>query len=442
MHTASRSLAGLAACLALTVAAACLAPAVAAPKAKAEAAPAVNYSKAFRKEAVKVQKLVTDQKWDEVLAALPALQALPELTDDDRRAILSWQAAAYQSKEDWPNLAVAYAAAAESGLVEPAKLPDYYRTIAAIYSSRLKDNAKALVYFRKSVETTAEPSEDDLHLLLQLTRQQKDCPALIEWTGKASAIMTRRGGAPREAWLQSLDSCFIDLGDKARRLANLEELTRRFPKRDYYTRIMTLYGQGSNDDRTVMINMYRLAMKDVGLATVGEYLGYSDVAMSLGSPGESARALEKGMADAVVPKAGSNTQFLTDARNAVASDRKTLPVEEKAAVKAAKGEVDVKVGLGFYSLGDNQRALDNIQRGLAKGGVKRLDDANMLLGIVLTELGRRDEAQAAFTAAAKAAGAGSWMERVANLWLAYAARPAPVAAAPAPTPPPATPPGG
>ena len=47
-----------------------------------------------------------------------ALEALPELTSDDRRAIHSWQAAAYQSKQDWPNLAKSYATAAESGLVE------------------------------------------------------------------------------------------------------------------------------------------------------------------------------------------------------------------------------------------------------------------------------------------------------------------------------------
>lgn len=443
MHIVSRSPAVAVMGVLLALASISQAPAAAAAESKdkqaqqAQQAPQPNYSKGFRKEAAKVQKLVTEQKWDEVIAALPALEALPELTDDDRRVIYTWKANAYQSKQDWANLAQTYAAWADSGLVEAGKLPDYYRQVAAIYSSRLKDNVQALVYFRKAVSATPEPTDDDLNLLIQLTRQQKDCPNLIEWTAKASQIVQRRGGAPRENWLQYLDSCFLESGDKDKRLANLEELVRRYPKRDYYTRVTSLYAIGSNNDRIVMINMLRLAMKDVGLATVGEYLAYADIANSLGSPGETVKALERGMADGIVPKGGTNQQLLAEGQGAVAADRKSLPSEEKAAAKAPKGEVDVKVGLGFYGIGEFQKTVDNVRRGLAKGGVKRIDDANMLLGMALVELGKRDEARTAFEAAAKVAGAGSYMERVAGLWIAYVVRQAPPAAAPPAAAPPA-----
>ncbi|MCC7200352.1 MAG: hypothetical protein IT483_12650 [Gammaproteobacteria bacterium] len=415
-------------------------PAMAAkPKEEAQAQqPQANYSKGFRKEGAKVSKLVSEQKWDEVLAAIPAVEALEGLTDDDRRALYQWKVLAYQGKQDWPAVATTYAAWADSGLVEPARVPEYYRQVAAIYSSRLKDNAQTLVYFRKSVAATQDPSEEDLHTLIMLTRQQKDCAGLIEWTDKATQIQVRRGAGPRETWLQFLDGCYVESGAKEKRLANLEELAKRFPKRDYYTRINTLYQQGSNDDRIVMINMLRLAMRDVGLATVGEYLNYADTATALGSPGETVRALEKGMAEGMVPKVGSNQQMLSEARAAIAMDKKSLPAEEKAAAKAAKGEVDVKVALGFFGVGDYQRALENVERGLAKGGVKRLDDAHLLHGILLVELGRKPEAVTAFEASAKAAGPGAWLGRVANLWAAYAARPAPAPAAAAP----ATPPSG
>ena len=67
------------------------------------------------------------------------------------------------------------------------------------------------------------------------------------------------------------------------------------------------------------------------------------------------------------------------------------------------------------------------RKGIAKGGVARLDDANLLLGAALMELGRRDEAKAAFEAAAAAAPGGQ-LARIARLWLARVARkdPAPV----------------
>ena len=58
----------------------------------------------------------------------------------------------------------------------------------------------------------------------------------------------------------------------------------------------------------------------------------------------------------------------------------------------------------------------------APAGVTRLDDANLLLGAALIELGKPDEARAAFEAAKAAAPAGSHLGRIADLWLARLAR--------------------
>jgi TolA-binding protein len=144
--------------------------------------------------------------------------------------------------------------------------------------------------------------------------------------------------------------------------------------------------------------------------------------MVAGSPGEAVRALERGMKDGIVPSAGTNQQTRATAKAAVASDKKTLPAEAAAAAKNPKGEVDVKVGLGFYSTGDYAQAAEVIQRGIAKGGVARLDDANLLLGASLLEVGKADEAKAAIEAAKAAAAPGSPLARIADLWLARVAR--------------------
>jgi ATP phosphoribosyltransferase regulatory subunit HisZ len=71
--------------------------------------------------------------------------------------------------------------------------------------------------------------------------------------------------------------------------------------------------------------------------------------------------------------------------------------------------------------------------------VKRIDDAHLLLGSTLVEMGRYDDAKAAFGRAAEAAGKGAYMARLAVLWSAYVDRLAAAAApasAPAPTQPP------
>ncbi|MGE0447078.1 MAG: hypothetical protein AB7P99_17765, partial [Vicinamibacterales bacterium] len=150
---------------------------------------------------------------------------------------------------------------------------------------------------------------------------------------------------------------------------------------------------------------------------------------------EALRAMEKGTADGTVPAGGSNAQAMQDAKDALAADRKSLPVDEKTAAKNPKGELDVKIALGYYSLGDWAKALEIAERGLGKGGVKRVDDAELLAGSALVELGRYADAKAAFARAAAAAAPGSYMGRLAGLWSAYVDRLAPAApAAPAAAP--------
>jgi tetratricopeptide (TPR) repeat protein len=412
-----------------------LAPTTAAVAADKKAAaepqgPQMDLSKGFRKAAGPVQKLVTEQKWDEVLAALPALEALPDLTPDDRRIIFTWRMQANKGKGDQDGLAATYEAYLASGLPAPELLPQLNQVLAAHYNGK-KDVPKTIQFYQRYVELTPNPTGAEYETLGRLNLQVKDFGAAAGWLTKAIDSANAKGTPPLETWYQLRDRCYLELQDKEKRLANLEELTKRFPKREYYSRVIALYAQATSEDRIVLIHILRLASIDQGLASVGEYLNYADTAMIIGSPGEAQRSLEKGMAEGIVPKAGSNQQVLQEAKNNVALDRKSLPNDEKNAAKNPKGEVDVKIGLGYYSLGDTAKAVEAVKRGLAKGGVKRVDDANMLLGAALVGQGNLADAKAAFAAAAAAPGANAYVARTAALWTAYVDRLAAGAAKPA-----------
>jgi hypothetical protein len=376
--------------------------------------PKVDYSKEFRKLAAPVQTAVNEKKWADVLAALPQLEAIPTPTSDDLKAIATWRLQATQGViEDF--LAKGYA--------EPENVGAMHRQLAAHYSAK-KDNARTLEHFQKFVEATPDVEPDEYETLGRLYLQSNQFVDACQNLGKAIDLSRSKGAKPKEMWFQLRDRCYIELKDDASRLANLESLVGEYPDKEYYGRIVALYQAQTNDDRVVMLNAYRVAVSDPqgGLATVGAYLNYADTAMNAGSPGEAQRGLERGMKEGLVPDAGTNQQLVTQAKAAVASDRKTLPAEAASAAKSPKGEVDVKVGLGFFSTGDFAQAVELIRRGIAKGGVARLDDANLLLGAALIEIGRQDEARAAFEAAKAAAPAGSHLGRIADLWLARLAR--------------------
>jgi len=396
--------------------------AAAAEAAEAEA-PKADYSKEFRKLAGPVQTAVNAKKWADVIAALPSLEALPAPTRDDLKAIATWRLQATQGVGDQDAFAAAIEDFLAKGYAEPENVGTMHRQLAAHYSAK-QDKVKTLEHFQKFVDATPDVEPEEFETLGRLYLQAGKDAEGCQYLGKAIDSTVSKNQPPKELWFQLRDKCFIALKDNASRLANLEALVGIYPDKEYYSRIVAIYQSQSKDDRTVMLNAYRVAVSDPkgGLETVGGYLNYAETALNAGSPGEAARSLERGMKEGVVPAAGSPQQLLSQAKTAIASDKKTLPGEAAAAAKNPKGEVDVKVGLGFYSTGDYAQAVEAVRRGITKGGVARLDDANLLLGAALLELGKRDEARAAFESAKAAAPAGSYLGRIAGLWLARTSR--------------------
>lgn len=380
-----------------------------------------DFSKEFRKKAGPVQKEVDKQDWPAVLAGVAELEQLPDLTDDDKRVILAWKLQAQQATGDKAGMMQTLEAFLAAGYATPDQIGPFNQQLAAWYNNQ-KDMEKALLHYRAFIDATPDATPDELATMGSLYLQEGQTQEGVSWLNRSIAASNAAGQVADEVLYQRLDGAYVSLNDPVGRLANLEELIKRYPKSEYYSRLIAIYSKSTNDDRNLMLNTYRLAMADAGLAMVGEYLGYADTALVLGSPGEALRAMEKGMADGTVPSAASNQEIVQEAKAAVARDRRDLPNDAQTAAKDPQGEFDVKVGLGFYSLGEWDKSVEAVKRGLGKGGVKRIDDANLLLGAALLELGRYDDAKQAFATAAGAAGSNEFMRRLAGLWTAYADR--------------------
>ncbi|HEU0224886.1 MAG TPA: tetratricopeptide repeat protein [Steroidobacteraceae bacterium] len=393
-----------------------------------QAASGAQYSDGFRKQASKVEPLVKDKKWDEVLAALPALEAIPDKTPDDDRAIATWRLQASQGSGDKELLAAAVENFLAKGYADASQLSSMHQLLAAHYNNK-KDREKALHHYRQFVDATPDIEPDEIATLGRLYRQNSQFAEAAQAITRAIELTRSRGERPSEELYVLRDDVLFKLENSPERLTNLVELISDYPDKKYYSNVVRLMQILSQDDRVVMLNAYRVAASDPlgGFDKVGDYLGYADAALISGSPGEASRGLERGMKDGVVPGVGTNQTLLQEAKAAVAADQKTLAAEAAAAAKSAKGDVSVKVGLGFYSTGNYEKAAELVRQGIAKGGVTRADDANLLLGAALMELGRREEARSAFDAALGGA-ANPQMAGIARLWLARVARDA----APAP----------
>jgi tetratricopeptide (TPR) repeat protein len=283
------------------------------------------------------------------------------------------------------------------------------KPLAQIYAQQ-KNYEKAVAYATKWAEGGG--GGEAYALLANIYLVQKDCKNGIGALEKAVA-----GREASEQELKQMNFCYFQLGDKPKRLTTMEQLVKRFLKREYFVDLMNIYQEQNADERAVL-NMYRFSFAHEFLTRESEYVEYADIALTVGSPAEALTVLEQGVAKGAVKfvsPTDHNSKMMAQAKQQAGEDRKQIAqLDKEARVKG--GEADVKVGLAYLGLGDYAKAVEAIERGLQPdhvAKVKRVDDANMMLGIAYVKLGKKDEATKAFEAAKP----DPRMARAATIWL-------------------------
>jgi tetratricopeptide (TPR) repeat protein len=277
---------------------------------------------------------------------------------------------------------------------------------------RLKEYPKVIELGNKYLETNPDPdigsyvgnayyAVDDFP---NTRRIMTDVVAKQEATSKP----------PEELTYRILQGACIKLKDNACVTDQLEKLVIHYPKPQYWQDLMSLLmAQTKNNNQ--LLNMWRLADGNDVLQDPAEFLEMAQLAIGQGLPGEAQAVLEKGNTKGVFKTATQKqqlNQLMTEAKQAVTLDKSTLDKQDAAARAKPTGDNDVKLGAAYLSYGENAKAVEALQRGIAKGGVKNPDDAALLLGIAQLRSGNKPEAAKAFDTVTKDA----TMTRIAKLW--------------------------
>jgi len=285
-----------------------------------------------------------------------------------------------------------------------------YRALSQIFGKN-GNYDKAVPYAKKWID--AGGGSEAYGFLSTLYLIQKDCA-----NGVAALEKAIEGREPTETELKREYQCYVQLGQKDKQIAAIEALEARFLTREYLISLMAAYESQGADPHSMM-NLYRLAFDQDFLTRESEFVEYADMALEAGSPAEALKVLETGIAKNAVKLVAAtdrNSRMLKQAKDLTAEDKKLIASLDKEARAGSSGEADVKVGLAYLGLGEYEKAVESIERGLKPervAKVKRLDDAHMNLGVAYYKLGKKDEAAKAFTAAQ----ADARMTRAAKVWL-------------------------
>ena len=384
------------------------------------AAPAADDACGARKITKKVDKPMSEaekafnaKNWPEVLTKVAEAEAVPvEKSLWDQYWIHEFRGRAYLSQENYAEAAKELEPGLSSPCMDAADKPARARMLLQI-AYRLKEYPKVIEVGNKYLETNKDP---DIASYVGNAYYATDDFANTRRV-MTDVIAQQEAGSkpPEELTYRILQGACIKLKDTPCVTDQLEKLVKHYPKQNYWQDLMSLLmAQTKNNNQ--LLNMWRLAEANDAVQDPAEYLEFAQLAIGQGLPGEAQAVLEKGLQKGVFTRASQKeqaNQLLGEAKQAVTLDKSTLDKQDAAARAKPTGDNDVKLGAAYLSYGETAKAIEALQRGIAKGSVKNPDDAGLLLGIAQLRAGNKPEAAKAFNTVTKDA----TMTRIAKLWL-------------------------
>jgi tetratricopeptide (TPR) repeat protein len=354
------------------------------------------------------------QRWQEVLDKTREAQAEPSPKNPyDEYWIHNLAGKAHTGLKQYREATTEFEIIKDTPCMTEPERGDFLKLLTKIYY-QLDDYPKVIETGTRSL---AIAPEADLSLIVgQAYYITKDFENARKVMDGVVAKLEAEGKAPDEQTLRLIHGSCISLRDDACATTQYEKLVKFYPKPEYWQNLVnTLFNDKKSTDKH-QVNVMRLAMHVNAINEPSKFEEVAQISLDQGLPGEAQALIEDAMNRKLFtdPRiAERNKGLLARAKTAAAGDKATLAQQETAAKANAVGNADVKVGAAYLSYGDNAKAIEALQRGISKGGVRDPDEAGILLGIAYLRSGNKPEAAKAFGTVSK----DPTMTRIARLWL-------------------------
>lgn len=363
------------------------------------------------------QDEIQQKKYSDGLAKLKEAEGNPKKTPFDEHVINQLAGFAYAKTNNFPEASKAFEAQINDGFTPPEDIERLTKAVAQM-NYQIKNYDKAIDYGNRLIK--AGQADEEMYTLVgQSYYLKSDWKGTLKFEDSLVDTTIKKGGTPRKESLElALSSC-VKLNDQDCISHHLERLVAYYPKPEYWAQLLdTLLRAPQKNDKT-QLQVYRLMSEVDVLKEPGDFTDMAQIAMDQGSPGEAQRTLEKAFQKNIFPDKRTqdkNQRLLESAKKAAANDLATLPKAAKDAEAASTGDKEVGVGLAYLGYQQYDKAIDALNKGLAKGGIKSEPEARLLLGIAQLKGGHKDDAVKTFHEVK----GDPTLERLAALWSLHA----------------------
>jgi hypothetical protein len=338
------------------------------------------------------QALLKEGKPADALAKLKEVEATPNLTPYERSFLERTRGAAALSAGDLPLAIQSLEAAVATNRLSGEDLTVVLRALADTYY-RAKDYPHAVSTLQRYYkEGGTDPNARTVYVnSLYLAGDYAAAARELAVDVKAN----EEAGRPNsEQLLRMLASAQAKVNDDAGYAATLERLAARYPKPEIWNDLINRVQSKPGFSDHLRLDVYRLRQAAGVMSQPDEYVEMAQLALQAGYPAEAQKVVETGYAKGVLgtgPKAKAHQQLREQARRLAAADAPQL-AQAASSTNQRDGNSLVSVGYALVTAGQADKGAALIEQGLAKGGVKRPEDAKLHLGIAQWMAGQKDAA--------------------------------------------------
>jgi hypothetical protein len=334
-------------------------------------------------------ELLRAGKAKEALAKVHDADAVSGKTAGEQLLIDRMRGAAAQRAGDNATAVRSFEAVFASGKLSGAEQAQTAESLAFSYS-QLRDWPKTMQWAQKA-QALGNNSAQIKQLISYVQSQSGDYNAIAKQTAAAVAAAEAAGNRPSENDLLTLADAYQRTGNHAGYGATLEKLLANYPKKDYWAIYLArLQSKPGFSDR-FSLDLMRLKLATGNLTKAEDYMEMSQLALQEELPAEGLSIVNKGF-DSGVLGSGAEADRQKRLRDlAIKQDaavKAKIANEEAQAKTASTGADLVKVGTQYASMGQADKAVALIEAGIAKGGLKRPEDAKLRLGIAMVQSGK------------------------------------------------------
>jgi tetratricopeptide (TPR) repeat protein len=356
-------------------------------------------------------ELMKANRAKDALAKVREAEAVPNRTPAEQLTIDRMRGAAAARAGETQTAIKSFEAALGAGRLGQAEQAQIAGQLAYLYS-QLKDWNRTREWAQKARQMGGGTPELD-KLLAFVNAQSGDFSAVARDAQASIDAAEKAGGRPSENDLLTLADAQRRTGNNAGQMATLEKLVAYYPKKDYWAAVLTRLPAKSGFSPRLSLDLMRLKRETRTLDSTEEVIEMAQMALQEFQAAEATAVLEEGFARGLLGKGAEgerHKRLLALATQRAADAPKALAEAES---EAKDGTALVRIGFAYTGMGQHDKGIALMQKGIAKGDVRHPDEARLHLGIGYLRAGNKAKAAEAFRGVKGSDGTAD----LARLWL-------------------------